>query len=146
MIQRNVKLGAKFVSFEEELFRTLQPKSEATDTGVHMNSHIQVTLIGRDGDAYSKTERQLGQIWGEVLGHEEISIHQDFFENGDSLMLMSVIAKIKDQLAIDVPIQVFFQEPTVAGLGSWIDESNRVDSEESDIIPVLPRHFAEAEQ
>jgi hypothetical protein len=61
-------------------------------------------------------------------------------------MLMSVIAKIKDQLAIDVPIQVFFQEPTVAGLGSWIDESNRVDFEESDIIPVLPRHFAEAEQ
>ncbi|UQQ36464.1 type I polyketide synthase [Paenibacillus polymyxa] len=146
MIQRNVKLGAKFVSFEEELFHTLQPKSQLANTGVYMQSHIQVTLIGRDGEVYSETEWKLGQIWGEVLGHEEISIHQDFFENGDSLMLMSVIAKIKDQLAIDVPIQVFFQEPTVAGLGTWIDESNRSSSEEEDIIPVLPRHFAEAEQ
>ncbi|MFD1905732.1 phosphopantetheine-binding protein [Paenibacillus rhizoplanae] len=52
-------------------------------------------------------ERRLGQIWGEVLGLEEIGVHTDFFENGDSLMLMSVISRIKDDLSIDIPIQIF---------------------------------------
>ncbi|MCC2442990.1 SDR family NAD(P)-dependent oxidoreductase [Bacillus cereus] len=142
IIQRNVELGAKFVSFEEELHNSLEPKSENSDMKLKNPSGVKVTLVGREDELYSETERKLGQIWGDVLGYETIDIHSDFFENGDSLMLMSVVTKINEQLGMDLPVQVFFQEPTIYALSRWIDEENQNASDEDEIIPILPRDFS----
>ncbi|MEC0090201.1 type I polyketide synthase [Paenibacillus macquariensis] len=141
-LQRNIELGAKFVAFEELLYATLEPHKEIAESNIRKQFELKVTLHGAEGD--SPTERILGQIWGEVLGLEHIDVHTDFFESGDSLMLMSVVTKINERLSVDLPINIFFQEPTVHGLSRWIDEAKGTVFEETDDmddIPLLPRHF-----
>lgn len=141
ILQRNVDLGAKFTSFEELLLKTLNSNSEDARNKVKKKSQIQVSLQGREDGIYTETEIGMAQVWGEVLGHEEINLYEDFFENGDSLMLMSVINNIKEKFNMDLPIEVFFQEPTINGLSRWVDESKESSREDIDFIPVLPHHF-----
>ncbi|WP_191559490.1 type I polyketide synthase [Metabacillus idriensis] len=143
ILKRNIELGASLVSFEEDLHNSFKAESASSKEIGNERLKIKVTLKGSENGKYNETENRLGQIWAEVLGYEEINIHTDFFENGDSLMLMSVINQIKDQFDIEIPIQVFFQEPTVFGLSQWIDELNENDNSEEDEITILPREFAE---
>lgn len=143
IIQRDVELGSRFVSFEEHLYSALQSDTPAQLAQKLTGRTFAVKLKDGEDDNYLEMERRLGQIWGEVLGLEEIGVHTDFFENGDSLMLMSVISRIKNDLSIDIPIQIFYQEPTVSGLSQWLLHSEELEADDSDDIPVLPRFYGD---
>lgn len=66
------------------------------------------------------TERQLAQIWRDVLGIEEISVHDDFFEvGGDSLLSIRVISRAA-RGGLQVSPEDFFEEPTIARLAERV--------------------------
>ncbi|MCW9016032.1 MAG: AMP-binding protein, partial [Kangiellaceae bacterium] len=47
----------------------------------------------------SDTEKQLADIWGEVLGIEKIFLESNFLEiGGDSLLAVAMMAKVKDEM------------------------------------------------
>lgn len=67
-------------------------------------------------------ERILSQIWYEVLGCDLVGTQDNFFYlGGDSLLAMKVIAIAKEKLKINIPINTFFENPTVSGISIYIE-------------------------
>lgn len=55
----------------------------------------------------------LARVWCEVLGVRAASPEDDFHElGGESVMAISLIGRVRDQLGLVVPIAQFFQKPT----------------------------------
>jgi len=66
--------------------------------------------------ARNELEGKLLSIWRDVLQMETLGVHDDFFVlGGHSLLATRVIARIRDQLKIDVPLINLFEYPTIAG-------------------------------
>jgi amino acid adenylation domain-containing protein len=66
-------------------------------------------------------EQQLASIWAEMLGIEEIGIHDNFFAlGGHSLLATRVIARIPSVLKVELPLRKLFEAPTIAELGTEI--------------------------
>jgi len=62
-------------------------------------------------------EEVVAEIWGEVLGVDEISVVVDFFDiGGHSLLAVQTVYRIREALGIDLTLRDFFAYPTVARL------------------------------
>ncbi|GAB3897911.1 hypothetical protein GCM10027612_55060 [Microbispora bryophytorum subsp. camponoti] len=72
---------------------------------------------------------------GEVLGiAEPVGVEDDFFElGGHSLTATQIIARIQARFAINVPIVVLFENPTVADLATAMD---RLDDDDLDLADI----------
>ncbi len=68
------------------------------------------------------TERQLASIWAEVLGVNNVGIHDDFFElGGHSLMAAQLVARVTESLQVGLPLRRLFDTPTIAGIAEHVD-------------------------
>ncbi len=68
-------------------------------------------------------EQTLAEIWSQILGVEQVGIHDDFFKiGGHSLLATQVMSRVRDTLDIQLPLQDLFKAPTVAGLAESIEE------------------------
>ena len=75
-------------------------------------------------------EEMLASIWAGVLGIEQLGIHNNFFElGGHSLLATQVISKVRDTLAVELPLRSLFEAPTVAELAEHVE--NLLYSEQS---------------
>ncbi len=64
-------------------------------------------------DNYTDTEYQIAQIFGDVLGVEEISLHDDFFSiGGNSILAIQVSHQMSKVLGYDVMVADLFQNST----------------------------------
>jgi hypothetical protein len=64
----------------------------------------------------------LAAIWAEVLRVDRVGLHDDFFAlGGHSLLATRVTTRVRDAFGTDLPLRVFFQDPTVEGLAAWLD-------------------------
>lgn len=71
--------------------------------------------------ARGETQHRMVQVWSRLLGvqPERVGIHDDFFAlGGHSLLAVSLMAKIRAEFRVDLPISAVFQTPTVAGICS----------------------------
>jgi len=76
-----------------------------------------------------EVEGELAEIWGELLGLEEVGVHDHFFElGGDSLLATQMLSQIRRRLEVQMGFADFFEAPTVAGLA----EIARRESEEDE--------------
>ncbi len=67
-------------------------------------------------------EEAVAQIWQALLGVEEIHREADFFAlGGHSLLATRLIARIRQQLQIDIPLLAIFEHSTVTGLAQAIE-------------------------
>jgi len=78
----------------------------------------------------ASTEAQLQHIWSQVLGVEQIGVHDDFFEmGGHSLLAVTLFKKMENSLgALHLPISALIQAPTIARFSPLIKrkpEENR---------------------
>ncbi|HEX6371571.1 MAG TPA: amino acid adenylation domain-containing protein [Longimicrobium sp.] len=72
----------------------------------------------------TETERALAAIWTDVLGVERVGAEDDFFDlAGHSLAAMQILARVRGTLQAEVPIHVFFQARTLAGLAEAVDRA-----------------------
>ena len=56
-------------------------------------------------------------IWCEVLGTDHIGADDDLFDlGGHSLTVTQIAARMRQRLGIDLPLHVFYDRPTIAGL------------------------------
>jgi amino acid adenylation domain-containing protein len=71
-------------------------------------------MAPRDG-----TESRLAALWQDLLGIDRVGIHDSFLElGGHSLLATQMISRVRDAFGVEVPLQAFLDEPTVAGLAA----------------------------
>jgi acyl carrier protein len=71
----------------------------------------------------SSIEEKVAAIWIEVLGLERVSVQEDFFAlGGHSLLATQVIARVRGDFAVDLPLHALFTAPTVETLSQAIVE------------------------
>ncbi len=71
-------------------------------------------------------EEILVQIWAQVLGIEQVGIHDNFFTvGGHSLLGTQVISRLRDTFQVELPLRSLFEAPTVAGLTERIETVRR---------------------
>ena len=78
----------------------------------------------------SPLEQEILDIWHEVLKPQagkdiiEISIDDNFFElGGHSLLATQIVARIRQQYHVDLPLRQLFENPTIVGIASLIVQS-----------------------
>jgi hypothetical protein len=85
------------------------------------------------------TERLLAAIWEELLGRSPLGRHDDFFDlGGHSLLATRVAAHVRRRLRVDLPLDAFFEAPTLAALAARVDQlaATGTDPEEPLLEPV----------
>jgi amino acid adenylation domain-containing protein len=69
-------------------------------------------------------EELLAAIWADLLGVERIGRDDDFFERGGhSLLAARVVARVREALGVEIPLDRIFAEPTLAGLALLAEEA-----------------------
>ena len=69
-------------------------------------------------------ERDLAAIWKEMLGVQQVSIDDDFFElGGQSLIAMRLFNRIRKEHGVELPLSVLFQAPTIAATAALLREA-----------------------
>lgn len=62
-------------------------------------------------------EEALSWMWAEVLGVEEVGIHDDFFEiGGHSILASQLVSRLRETFHLELSLRAFFDAPTVAKL------------------------------
>jgi amino acid adenylation domain-containing protein len=68
-------------------------------------------------------EQLVAAVWAEVLGVDDIGVHDDFFDlGGHSLLATRVAARLRASLDLEVPLRTIFQHTTVAELATAVEE------------------------
>jgi acyl carrier protein len=89
---------------------------------------------------YARTdvERTLSSIWREVLKLDQVGIDDDFFDlGGHSLSGMRVVARVRRDFLVDVPIRTLFDRSTIAELAVEI-EKLKVAGAATALPPIAP--------
>jgi amino acid adenylation domain-containing protein/FkbM family methyltransferase len=85
-------------------------------------------------------EKLLAETLAQVLQLEHISVHDNFFDlGGHSLLAVQAISKINRQLYKNLPLNILFRSPTVAGLANLIDEDRLMVSAPTILVPIKDR-------
>ncbi len=90
----------------------------------------------------SPVEKELTQIWAEILSLDQVGIQDNFFDlGGHSLLATQVISRVINTFKVELPIKSLFESPTVADMAVVITENmaKKVGGEE------LARMLAELE-
>ncbi|MEM6398884.1 MAG: amino acid adenylation domain-containing protein [Cyanobacteria bacterium P01_D01_bin.116] len=86
-------------------------------------------------------EKQLVDIWAELLGLEKVGINDNFFElGGHSLLATQVISRINKTFDIELPLRRIFEFPTLAKLAKSI-ENEKVGSNQDRPIQRVSRNI-----
>ncbi len=101
-------------------------------------------------------ERHLCELWKQLLGLNEIGVHDDFFEiGGQSLVAVRLFTRIRKHYRVDLPLSTLFEAPTIAQCAEIIAQELGIDlstaehapndASQVDPDPLIPAGVAEAE-
>jgi acyl carrier protein len=87
-----------------------------------------------------ETEQNIANIWQRMLGIEQVGMNDNFFElGGHSLLATRLVAQLRADFALDLPLRRFFERPTISGLASVISELRGPKSDEEEILQMLAK-------
>ena len=80
-----------------------------------------------------EVEERVAAVWREVLGVAEVGVHDSFLDlGGDSLLATRLMARLRQEFAVELPIDRLFAQPTVAAVASSVvaATADRADQDE----------------
>ncbi|MDJ0836029.1 MAG: amino acid adenylation domain-containing protein [Acidobacteriota bacterium] len=88
----------------------------------------------------NRLEKELTEIWNEVLDQETVGVTTDFFDlGGHSLSATRVISRILETYSVEIPISEFFEQPTIAALARWITANGgtlQTEPDSADLVEI----------
>jgi surfactin family lipopeptide synthetase C len=84
-------------------------------------------------------EATLASVWSEVLGIQQIGIHDNFFDlGGHSLLATRLNSRLRDIYQIELPLRSLFDAPSIAALAALIEAGQANDDDQAvpEIMPV----------
>jgi amino acid adenylation domain-containing protein len=83
-------------------------------------------------------EQSVADVWREVLRVERVGIHDDFFElGGHSLLATQVLARVRQQLDVELGLRVLFEAHDLAGFSERVELALGA-GERTPIAPLVP--------
>jgi acyl carrier protein len=88
-----------------------------------LNSDIKEMVIkSQDLKSFTPDEMKIYEIWCEALKTKDISVADNFFDiGGNSLLAISVFAKIEAAFKVELGLRTFFDSPRIKDLAESID-------------------------
>jgi amino acid adenylation domain-containing protein len=84
----------------------------------------------------TEDELRMAAIWAEVLGVARVGLHDDFFRlGGHSLLATRIVARLRRDFGVELPLRNLFQAPTVARLLAAMGEAKA----SGEPLPAAPR-------
>jgi acyl carrier protein len=111
--------------------------------GVHPRPGIQSAYVAPSGE----TEQAIAKSWQALLGIEQVGAHDNFFDlGGHSLLATKLVARLRAEFQVDLPLQKFFESPTISGLARAITRL-QAESEDQQTADLLERvaHLSDEE-
>ena len=72
----------------------------------------------------NEQEAVLCGIFAEVLGVEQVGVHDEFGElGGNSLAAAKIVTRIVREFGVQLPVRIVFEQPTVRGLARAVEEA-----------------------
>ncbi|WP_159100124.1 non-ribosomal peptide synthetase [Streptomyces lunaelactis] len=94
---------------------------------------------GSDGEYVAprnETERIIADIWREVLGLDQVGVHDDFFHlGGHSLHAVQMVSRVARKLNGELTVRDMFNAPTIALLAEVL-----ASGESGAVMPLVPRN------
>lgn len=85
------------------------------------SKHARPVLLTAYAAPRNEMERKLAEIWQNVLGIDQVGVHDDFFElGGDSLLTAQVHRQFRDTFPQEITIANLLQHPTIADLSAFL--------------------------
>ena len=78
-------------------------------------------------------ERTLARLFQDMLGEEQVGIHDNFFDlGGNSLVATQLITRLREELEVEIALRALFEAPTVAQLAVVVveEQADMVDEDE----------------
>jgi len=86
----------------------------------------------------SEVEERVAALWREVLGVAEVGVHDSFLElGGDSLLATRLMARLREELGVDLAMDRLFEEPTVAAVATALVEARAAQTDDADLARLL---------
>ncbi|PSM45475.1 polyketide synthase, partial [Chroococcidiopsis sp. CCALA 051] len=107
-----------------------------TSSSLHSKPNLQSAYVA----PRNAIEQKLAKIWQELLGFEQIGIHDNFFDlGGDSLLTVQVRSKLQTTFDRDISLTDLFEYPTINALAQLLDREQCERVEKSDFQQVHSR-------
>lgn len=115
--------------------RFVEVKSIPLTPGGKVDRQLLASLPGNSLDEglvehppQTPTEETTAAIWREVLGQNAIGRDANFFElGGYSLLALRAIARLRQAFDFELPVRMFFDNPTVATLSAAVDRLRGIE-------------------
>jgi amino acid adenylation domain-containing protein len=86
-------------------------------------------------EAHNEIEKQLTDIWLQILKLKKISVNYNFYEaGGNSLKLIELNDQLKKKLSIDIPVITLFKYPTIQKQAAYISKINDIREIDNSVI------------
>jgi surfactin family lipopeptide synthetase A len=123
---------------------TMMPRKPRTAKRTDSELKKQIILKGKADNSYTEFEKAIAQIWGNVLGYQEIDVTDNYYDlGGDSIHAIKINNLLGKELKVDVTIADLFNHLTIAGLAEFLEFKSGAGSSEfegkklrADILPV----------
>lgn len=80
--------------------------------------------IEADEQPRTDVERQVAEIWADVLDRKDIGIRDNFFDlGGHSLLATRVVSRIRGDFGIELPLRILFESPDVASVAEAVSDA-----------------------
>jgi len=119
-----VSTGDLPVRFAQWLKMGLEREQEHSQKNKSSSHHSRANLLTAYQAPRTQLEQTLANLWQNILGIEQIGIHDDFFElGGDSLIAVQLIAKLREKLQMAFSAHSLLNAPTIATLAALIEQT-----------------------
>ena len=84
-------------------------------------------------------EAKIAEIWADVLEIKPIGVETNFFDlGGHSLLATRIVTRIREAFALNMPLRVLFDSPTIAGIAEYVANA-RAEGEVTSIVEMVDK-------
>src|SRR5262249_13261732 len=102
---------------EEAVEQPAAGEGEDLETTVHDRAALGAAYEGQTNEI----EERIAAVWQRLFGIDRLGRHDDFFAlGGHSLLATQLVARIRAEFQIELPLEALFDAPTIAGLSEAV--------------------------